>query len=81
MLELAYPSVRRLRTVDGELTSLALDREKALSPRHELLEDLHLTAIVVGSLFLHSRLLAQKQTACEGCCFIWRLPISEGDST
>jgi hypothetical protein len=37
---LAYPTVHRLRLVDGKLASVAIDREKAISARDDLLQDL-----------------------------------------
>jgi len=35
-----WPSVHRLRLVDGQLSAVALDRERSLTARDELLEDL-----------------------------------------
>ncbi len=37
---LAYPTVHRLRLVDGKLAAVAIDREKAISARDDLLQDL-----------------------------------------
>jgi predicted ATPase len=37
---LAYPTVHRLRLVDGKLASVAIDRDKAISARDDLLQDL-----------------------------------------
>lgn len=37
---LAYPTVHRLRLVDGKLAAVTIDREKAISARDDLLQDL-----------------------------------------
>jgi hypothetical protein len=37
---LTYPTVHRLRLVDGKLAAVAIDREKAISARDDLLQDL-----------------------------------------